>query len=158
MEMSTRPLACVMLVFSISLFVRAQEAEKVADTTEAVRKALKTLYPEGEVTAITKEQKGRVRRFLAVVKDKAGEHKLTLRSDGSVVESRDPVETKTLPPAVVAEIKKRFPAGTISSVAKLAKYKAISYEVKVNDQTEKVVYLKEDGAEAPKVVEDEKEE
>jgi len=119
--------------------------------TVAVKNALKTLYPDGEVVKIDKERKAGVRRFEATVRDKSGEHTLVLRSDGSVVESSNEIARDSLPKAVKEKLAKYFPASKILLAFKNQRNGQVFYRVTID--APKTLFFTEDGSEVaePKV-------
>ncbi len=113
--------------------------------TIAVRNALKSLYPDGEVIKIDKERKAGVRRFEAIVRDKSGEHTLILRSDGSVIESSNEIARESLPKTVKEKLAKYLPGSKISSAFKIQRSGLVVYRV-ITDGP-KTFFFTEDGAE-----------
>lgn len=129
-----------------------KEVAKKDKTTPAVEKAIKSLFPEGEVASITKKRIKNTRRFDVIVKvekkvkdekakkdDKKGEEKkeyvehfLRLRPNGSVVERKDPIEESELPSKVKSAITKKYKKAKVTSATKLTKYKTVTYEIEVD--------------------------
>lgn len=114
--------------------------------TVAVRNTLRSLYPEGEVLKIDKERKAGVRRFEATIKDKAGEHTVILRSDGSVVESRNQIAPETLPKVISDVLIKFLPGAKTTSVFKIQKGSRTTYRI-ITDSS-KAFTFNENGSEA----------
>lgn len=133
-------------------WVAAEEAKtegaEAANATPAVTNALKTLFPEGEIKSIAKEQKGKVRRFNAVVKDKDGEHKVQFRADGSVVERVDPVKPEAVPAGITNYLKNKSSKGKIGTTTKYTIRGKVTYEVEFENEGKKEkLYFGEDGSE-----------
>ncbi|MBI3829016.1 MAG: hypothetical protein HY291_05850 [Planctomycetes bacterium] len=145
-----RTLACTLICFALMLCTAARaEDEKKEDATQAVKDAVKALFPEGSVKTITKEQKGKLRRFNAVVTDKEGEHKLLLRGDGSVLERTDPAKPETLPAGIVAALKKKNEKGKATAATKYLIRSKTTFEVEFTVEGKKdKFYFGEDGSEA----------
>jgi hypothetical protein len=129
--------------------VARAEEEKKDDATQAVKDTVKALFPDGTVKTITKEQKGKLRRFNAVVTDKDGEHKLLMRADGSVLERTDPVKPETLPAGIVSALKKKNEKGKAIAATKYVIRSKTTYEVEFTVEGKKdKLYFAEDGSEA----------
>lgn len=125
------------------------EGTETANATPAVTNALKTLFPEGEIKSLVKEQKGKVRRFNAVVKGKDGEHKVQLRADGSIVERVDPVKPEAVPSGIANYLKNKSGKGKIGAATKYTIRNKVTYEVEFENEGKKEkLYFGEDGSEA----------
>lgn len=135
----------------VATAIRAEEAKKEGDAnaTQAVKDALKALFPEGEVKNIAKEQKGKLRRFNAEVQDKDGLHKVKMRADGSVLERSDPVKPEAIPAAVTTALKTKAPKGKATAATKYTIRGKVTWEIEYDSEGAKSkAYFAEDGTEA----------
>ena len=150
-SMRAASLMCVFLMAQAPILSAAdkddkKEEKKIDPATKSVVKAIKKLFPKGEVMSLSKKRVKNLRRFEAVVKDDDGEHTLLLRPNGSVVERKDPItDEKKLPGPVAKAVKKKYPKGKFVSAQKIEKYKKFSYEVVVDQGGEKTMILGADG-------------
>lgn len=150
-----RILACSLLCLTLAIVIaaRAEEAKSegadAASGTPAVKDALKTLFPDGTVKSIAREQKGKLRRYNAVVTDKDGEHKLQMRADGSILERTDPVKPEAIPAGILSALKKKNEKGKATAATKYVIRSKTTYEVEFTVEGKKdKLYFGEDGSEA----------
>lgn len=131
----------------------AEEAKKDdTNATPAVKEALKSLFPEGVVKSLAREQKGKLRRYVAVITDKDGEHNLQLRADGSVLERSDPIKPEAIPAGILAVLKKKNEKGKTTAATKFTIRSKVTYEVEFEAEGKKEkLYYGEDGSQGQPV-------
>ena len=137
------------LILASMAQAKEESKEKPANVTVAVRKAIKKLFPDGEVVSVQKVRTKNLRRFDAVIKDKAGEHWVRFRPNGSVVERKDPIEEDALPGPVKKALKKlfkkRFPKGKFLSAKQCTKHKKVTYVISVESNGTHTIKMDEEG-------------
>ncbi|MCW8131831.1 MAG: hypothetical protein KIS92_15905 [Planctomycetota bacterium] len=146
--------AFVLAAFLIGLSPARPHAEEEkkdeVSAPQSVKDALKTLFPDGEVKSVKREQKGKLRRYNAEVQDKDGLHKLQMRADGSVLERTDPLKAEAIPAGIAAALKNKSSKAKATGGTKYTVRGKVTYEVEYeNEGAKSKGYFAEDGSEAP---------
>jgi len=152
--------ACVALAAPIAL---AQTATPVAKSAAAgkpaadpaaklpapILTAFRTSYPNATIKGAAKETEGGKTVWEVESIDKGLARDLIYNPDGTVVEFEEQVDPASLPVAVSAALKAKYPAASITKAEKLMKGTTITYEMALKGAAVKAIEITPDGKIVP---------
>jgi hypothetical protein len=162
--------ACVALAAPIAF---AQTAKPVAKSAAAAKPAadpaaklpapiltaFRTSYPNATVKGAAKETEGGKTVWEVESIDNGLARDLIYNPDGTVVEFEEQIDPASLPAAVSAALKAKYPAASITKAEKLMKGTTITYEMALKGAAVKAIEITPDGKIVPAAKEkDEKDE
>jgi hypothetical protein len=136
----------------------AQAADPAALLPAPILAAFKKSYPNATIRNASKETEDGKTVWEVESIDNNMARDLIYNPDGTVVEFEEQIEPSTLPAAVSATLKAKYPKATITKAEKLMKGKAVTYEMALKDAAVPSIEIAPDGKIAPAAKEkDEKE-
>jgi len=160
--------ACIALAAPIALAQGPKPAAKAAPGGRAadpaaklpapILSAFRTSYPKATIKNAAKETENGKTVWEVESVDNGLARDLVYNLDGTVVDVEEQVEPASLPAAVTAALKARYPRATVAKAEKLMKGTALTYEMALKGAGVKSVEITPDGKIVPAATEkDEKE-
>jgi hypothetical protein len=123
----------------------AAAADPAAKLPAAVLAAFRTAYPNATIRNVAKEtETGKVVWEVQSV-DNGLARDLVYSLDGTVIEFEEQIDPGTLPAAVSAALKAKYPTATITKAEKLRKGTTLTYEMALKGASHKTVEIAPDG-------------
>lgn len=111
----------------------------------AVEAAFTKAYPNATIKNVSKEKENGVEQYEVESMDGAQRRDLIYKPDGTLVEYEEVVPEASVPAAVVAAVKARYPKATITRYEKLFKGGTMNYELGLKGAKAGEVVLTPDG-------------
>jgi hypothetical protein len=136
----------------------AKTADPAATLPAPILAAFRTSYPNATIKRAAKETENGKTVWEVESVDSGLARDLVYNPDGTVVEFEEQVEPASLPAAVSAALKAKYPKATITKAEKLMKGTALTYEIALKGAAVKSVEITPEGKIVPAAKEkDEKE-
>jgi hypothetical protein len=123
----------------------ASKAAPQVTLPPAIESAFKKAYPDATIKHVSKEKENGVEQYEVESMDGTQARDLTYKPDGTLVEYEELVPVASVPAAVVAAVKTKYPKATISRSEKLFKDGAMNYELELKGVKVEEVVLTPDG-------------
>jgi Putative beta-lactamase-inhibitor-like, PepSY-like len=107
----------------------------------AVRKAVKTLFPKGEIEEAVKEVEGGETIYEIEVADDDNEIVVSVKADGTILEVEKELDTTDLPGFIVKAIEAKYPGSEIETAAEVTAKGKIFYEFLVEQKSGDLVEI-----------------
>jgi hypothetical protein len=156
-------LACVALAAPIALAQGSKPAAKATSAAKAadpaaklpapVLAAFRTSYPNATIKNAAKESEDGKTVWEVESIESGLARDLVYNLDGAVVEIEEQVEPASLPAAVTAALKAKYPAASITKAEKLVKGTTLTYEMALKGAAVQSVEITPDGKIVPAVKE-----
>lgn len=134
-QTSTKPVQNPPPAAKAAPVVKAVPAAKVEDPAAKLPKvildAFKKAYPKAVIKNVAEEKENGKTTWEVESTDGGLARDLIYNPDGTVVEFEEVVTAASLPPAVTAALKAKYPKATITKAEKLFKGKTITYEMAI---------------------------
>ena len=99
-----------------------EESIKVSDLPKAVAAAVKAKYPNGKMTKAAKEEEDGKTTYEVAVETEGKKLDVAVSAKGKILEVEETITAETLPEAVVAAIKAKYPEAKIKKAEKISKF------------------------------------
>lgn len=106
-----------------------KKAMAKTDVPTAVMNSFKKSYPDASITATWQEKRGEMTVFN--VKTMQGQKPMTMvySKDGSLIETKEPIEMTALPANIAKSVTSTYPKGTMERAEKITRGQALEYGV-----------------------------
>jgi len=153
-QTSTKPAQNPPPIVKAAPVVKAAPAVKVEDQIAKLPKvildAFKKAYPKAVIKGVSEEKESGKTTWEVESTDSGMARDLVYNPDGTVVDIEEEVAAASLPPAVTAALKAKYPKATITKAEKLTTGKTFVYELTITGAGEvKSIELTADGKAVP---------
>jgi hypothetical protein len=124
-------------------------ADPAAKLPAPILTAFRTSYPNATIKGAAKETEGGKTVWEVESIDNGLARDLIYNPDGTVVEFEEQIDPASLPAAVSAALKAKYPAASITKAEKLMKGTTITYEMALKGAAVKAIEITPDGKVVP---------